>query len=470
MSESFWEATYTQNIAKIIGVCCRYTQNRQAAEDLAHDAFLVAIDKVSSFENKGPFEAWLRRIAVNTALQYLREQKRHEQWAEEHAFRTIGYEIQDENPTRDDHSFSEAELMEVIGHLPEHHRIVFNLHVVDNFTHAQIAALLGISEGTSKSHLSRARKKVRQLLYAKRSEHKKRKRAFIWWILSYPTGGTDRLLARELTNLSIQPQRKLSFPAGIPNAQVPDFKPAVLSYGTYMKTGIMALSAALFLAGGSELYAPHDGPDFTPVEYTMPAATQHPFPDPNTRSEVTEHLLFSGPKPATISENPVIVKKTKHSEPMKNVSILGGIMVASLALDTAGFPTELPNALKNRQAMISRIPEPTGTGPATRPNSDLPSGSFYASELFWSEENGELYFLGDRVSINVSRNKFSGRGRFSFLHKVNYLVVDGVAVKRNETVKLQEKKYKLISLNESEGARKYGENGKAGVVEITLAE
>lgn len=460
MSESFWEATYTQNIAKMIGVCCRYTQNRQAAEDLAHDAFLVAIDKVSSFENKGPFEAWLRRIAVNTALQYLRNEKRREKWEEEHACRTIGYEIQDENPTRDDRSFSEAEVLEVIGYLPEHHRLVFNLYVIDNFTHAQIAALLGISEGTSKSHLARARKKIRELLHAKLNGNKKRRSAFIWWLLSYPIGNTDHLVAGKLINLAIQPRKKLSL-AGSAKAPVPGFKPAVISYGTYIKTGVMALSAALFLAGGSDMRVPFC-PSVVGFNTTIPPATLHTFPDPNARSEVTDQLLFSGPKPATISENPVIVEKTKNSEPMKNLSILGGIMVASLALDTAGFPTDLPHAFKNRQATIS--PVAAGT------YADLPSGSFYASELFWSEENGELYFLGDRVSINVSRNKFSGRGRFSFLSKVNYLVVDGIAARRNETIKLQGKKYRLISLNESDGVRKYGENGRTGVVEITLAE
>lgn len=62
---TFWEATYRQNFAKLIGVCCRYTRDRAAAKDLAHDAFWIAIAKVSSFENKGPFDAWLRRIVVN---------------------------------------------------------------------------------------------------------------------------------------------------------------------------------------------------------------------------------------------------------------------------------------------------------------------------------------------------------------------------------------------------------------------
>src|SRR4249920_2532519 len=72
----FWENTYRQNINKMIGVGYRYTVDRQIAEDLAHDAFMIAYEKVSSFEGKGPFEAWLRRIVVNVCLQYIRQQNK----------------------------------------------------------------------------------------------------------------------------------------------------------------------------------------------------------------------------------------------------------------------------------------------------------------------------------------------------------------------------------------------------------
>ncbi|CAN0164196.1 unnamed protein product, partial [Phaeothamnion confervicola] len=244
MSDSFWEATYRQNIAKMIGVCWRYTQNRQVAEDLAHDAFLVAIDKVSSFENKGPFEAWLRRIVVNVALQYLREQKRLEKWEEAHTYDAVGDDMQEENPMSDDRGFSEAELLEAIGYLPEHHRLVFNLYVVDNFTHAQIAARLGISEGTSKSHLARARKKIRELLHDKLKNNKEWKRAFVWLLLPYPIGHIERLVSGKLNNLAIRPQRKFSLDISAPEPPIPPFKPTGISYATYMKTGIMTIATA----------------------------------------------------------------------------------------------------------------------------------------------------------------------------------------------------------------------------------
>lgn len=463
MSDSFWEVTYRQNIAKIIGVCCRYTQNRQTAEDLAHDAFLLAIDKVSSFENKGPFEAWLRRIAVNVALQYLREQKRLEKWDEAHACQAIAAEIEEENAVNDHRNFSEVELLEVIGYLPEHHRLVFNLYVVDNFTHAQIAARLGISEGTSKSHLARARKKIRELLHDKLRKDKKQKRAFIWLLLSYPNRHFDHLVAGKLHSLAIQSQRKFSIENSNPGAPVTGFRPWGVSYATYIKTGLMSIATAMFLVVGSNKSDRARSKDIDPAKYPTPWLGQNRLPAP---------LLFADPDTATFSENSVIVEKTKNSEPMDNLSILGGLMVASLALDTANLSTELPVAFKDHQLTINHGPvaKPGGIALVTKEKPDLVSGSFYASQLLWSGKDDKLYFVGDHVKVDVTRNKFSGSGKFSFLDKINYLVVDGVPIKQNETVRLQDKKYNLVSLNESEGVNKYGGNGKSGVVEITLAE
>ncbi|WP_176885069.1 RNA polymerase sigma factor [Dyadobacter soli] len=465
MSDSFWEATYRQNIAKMIGVCWRYTHDRQTAEDLAHDAFLLAIDKVSSFENNGPFEAWLRRIVVNVALQHLREQKRQEKWEADHAYGAPGYISQDESPADNGRSFSESELLETIGYLPDHHRIVFNLYVIDNFTHAQIAALLGISEGTSKSHLARARKKIRALLDKQAGQAKKRKRAFFWLLFSHPIHPIDHLVAGKLKNLAIEPQTRLSLDVTNAEAPVPAFKPSGISYTTYWKTGVMGITTAVFLTGGAN--TPDRPRNDTFIPQTNPKTT-------STKTKLSERPLFSEPKTATISENPVIVEKTKNSETMNTVNTLAGLMVASLALDTVVVPALLPNAFRSNPLTINRLPEPVEIPQnivrVGKPGTPLVSGSFYASKLVWSGDDRKLYLLGDRVKVDVTRNKFTGSGKFSFLDEVHYLVVDGAPVKPNETVRLQEKRYKLLTLNASEGAQKYGDNGKAGVVEISLGE
>jgi RNA polymerase sigma factor (sigma-70 family) len=154
----------------MIGICYRYTSNRQLAEDLAHDAFLKAIDKAGSFKGEGVFDAWLRRVVVNHVLTYIRDQKRRERidsWI--HNDNNVAHS--EENTVNNDSSersdFSTQELLDVINSLPEHHRLVFNLYVIDGFKHIQIAEALGISEGafgqsTKKDQTTSKGKRARQ--------------------------------------------------------------------------------------------------------------------------------------------------------------------------------------------------------------------------------------------------------------------------------------------------------------------
>ncbi|PIE86001.1 MAG: RNA polymerase subunit sigma-70 [Bacteroidia bacterium] len=125
----FWEDTYRKNISKMIGICYRYVSNREIAEDLAHDAFLKAFDKVETFRNKGRFGAWLYKITVNTALKYLRDNKLTKE-------KNIIYEenlyINDEIQETPWSNFTSRELLEIINKLPENHRLVFNLYALDN--------------------------------------------------------------------------------------------------------------------------------------------------------------------------------------------------------------------------------------------------------------------------------------------------------------------------------------------------
>ncbi len=75
-NSDFWKASYNRNIKKMIGICFRYIPNLEIAQDLAHDAFLKAIDKSETFKGTGNFDAWLRRITVNTAIQYTRDKQK----------------------------------------------------------------------------------------------------------------------------------------------------------------------------------------------------------------------------------------------------------------------------------------------------------------------------------------------------------------------------------------------------------
>jgi RNA polymerase sigma factor (sigma-70 family) len=215
LSKEFWEKTYKENAPKMIGVCRRYVADIKIAEDLMHDAFITAINKHDSFRGEGRFEAWLRKITVNTALMYVRSErmkKIKENWMQsDNAYESPDYpDSESMRNAIENAGFSDVELLEVIDNLPSHHKQVFNLYVIDNFSHVQIGRELGISPGTSKSHLARARKKIQQTLYQKAIEkypgQQKRKSAGLLLLFTpFKLYYIDRLFKNRLSNFAIPP-------------------------------------------------------------------------------------------------------------------------------------------------------------------------------------------------------------------------------------------------------------------------
>ena len=142
---------YQQYSAKMFGVCLRYAGCREDAEDILHEAFIKIFEKIHQFEGKGSFEGWIRRIMVNTALEKYRNQ-----------YKIIN--INDAAKAPDMPSYEDLaedltvkELMQFIQELSPKYRIVFNLYAIEGYSHKEISEMLEISEGTSKSNLSRAR-------------------------------------------------------------------------------------------------------------------------------------------------------------------------------------------------------------------------------------------------------------------------------------------------------------------------
>ena len=168
--KEFWDVAYRDNAPKLLGVLRRYVRDASIAQDLLHEVFITAIDKYDGYNGKGSFEGWLYRIAVNTALMYLRNE-RNRQIPVEAVLSMEDDDDFDDIQTDDARNiietagFSGEELASAIDRLPEHHRLVFNMYVMEDFSHKQIAMELNISAGTSKSHLARARKKIQQILY-----------------------------------------------------------------------------------------------------------------------------------------------------------------------------------------------------------------------------------------------------------------------------------------------------------------
>lgn len=134
---------------RFLAICCRYISDRMAAEDLMVESMMKIFDKVSQFGFKGSFEGWTKRLVVNEALMYLRSKKMLE----------VAIDEVNESHNSYDQSldFESDELLKLIQSLPNGYRTVFNLYAIEGYNHNEIADMLGISEGTSKSQLSRAR-------------------------------------------------------------------------------------------------------------------------------------------------------------------------------------------------------------------------------------------------------------------------------------------------------------------------
>jgi RNA polymerase sigma-70 factor, ECF subfamily len=156
---------YDQHAPWLLAVCLRYAGNREDAEDVLHEGFMKIIRNIENFRSKqeGSMEAWMRRIMVNTSLNYIRDHKKEKMFIGLDSVREPE-QISDEDNDFGGCDFTESQLMDLICELPSGYRTVFNLYVMEDYTHKEIAELLGISENTSKSQLSKARNLLRKRL------------------------------------------------------------------------------------------------------------------------------------------------------------------------------------------------------------------------------------------------------------------------------------------------------------------
>lgn len=142
---------YERFAGKMLAVCTRYCANKDDAEEVMLDGFMRAFEKIEQFREEGSFEGWIRRIMVTESLMFLRKAK---QWRQEVPIDEVTVEPDYEWA---DTSVNESDLMRLVNQLPDGYRTIFNLYAIEGYAHAEIAEMLGISEGTSKSQLSRAR-------------------------------------------------------------------------------------------------------------------------------------------------------------------------------------------------------------------------------------------------------------------------------------------------------------------------
>lgn len=158
---------YQRYSPKMFGVCLRYAGNTEEAEDVLQEGFIKIFKKIDSFRSEGSFEGWIRRIFVNTAIEHFRRKSYLQPITEREESTVEGQYVSVLD------SLAEKDIIKLVQQLSPGYRTVFNMYVVEGYTHKQIADLLGISEGTSKSQLSRAKIILQDLVNKHIEKYKK---------------------------------------------------------------------------------------------------------------------------------------------------------------------------------------------------------------------------------------------------------------------------------------------------------
>ena len=149
---------YEQYCGKFLAICLRYIKDRDLAEDVMIEGFMRIFDKLPQYQEQGSFEGWMKKVIVRESLMTLRKNKK--------LLLEVALDQHEESPGShyEWRGLEAEELMAMIHDLPLGYRTVFNLYAIEGYAHAEISELLGISENTSKSQLSRARNLLKQKL------------------------------------------------------------------------------------------------------------------------------------------------------------------------------------------------------------------------------------------------------------------------------------------------------------------
>jgi RNA polymerase sigma factor (sigma-70 family) len=248
MQQTNWSEIYNTLSPKLLGICRRYIKDLATAEDIVQDSFIVAIQKENDLKNKETLNGWLSRIVINRAINYLKKEHLIN-YSDSNYIESIDETTEMNTLELNNKSailsadFSHEDLLEAIDSLSENHKSVFNLYIIDEFSHLKISKLLKISVGTSKSSLSRARKNVQHYLInklnaTKTDEKKKRRIAFLLFF-----GFGNQLFANYYKNsfstFEIQPKRSF-----INSREIENIEPYQVfkqnGFSNYLKTGIIA--------------------------------------------------------------------------------------------------------------------------------------------------------------------------------------------------------------------------------------
>ncbi len=156
---SAFEALYTKYAKRMMAIALRYANTTFEAEDIVQESFIKVFEKINAFENKGSFEGWLKRIVVNASINNFHKTNKEREFED---CSTI--ELADDKAVSVLSELSNNELMSSLKLLPTGYRTVFNLFVIEGYSHKEIAELCKINEATSRSQLSKAKVLLKEIL------------------------------------------------------------------------------------------------------------------------------------------------------------------------------------------------------------------------------------------------------------------------------------------------------------------
>ncbi len=152
---------------KMMGVALRYTKDNDTAQEIVQNSFIKIYDKLNTFEKEGSFFNWITRIVINTSIDAIRKSKKEPfKFGDEYIF--VEESSEDTDEELDVSNYNSNIILEAIQELSPAYQTVFNLYVVEDYKHKEISEILGISEGTSKSNLSKAKNNLQKILLNKK--------------------------------------------------------------------------------------------------------------------------------------------------------------------------------------------------------------------------------------------------------------------------------------------------------------
>jgi RNA polymerase sigma-70 factor (ECF subfamily) len=282
--DSAKEYIYKRYAPVLLGVCLRYINNRMQAEDIIQESFITAFEKINQLKNNASIEWWLKRIVINNALRFLKSQQ-YESDINDINEITIDSGSESGGGAKGEilkADISQEDILLVISSLPTGFKTVFNLYVFENYKHHEIAEKLGISQGTSKSQLLRARKLIQKKLFELIKEREKKKKKKVFLSSSIITMDNnfeyiDKLAKEKLGNFTKVPltgvEKIISVTSNISQSTTLGIKAKLLTL--ISKKVILITSVVVSTTGITYLIINNNNPDNDNKVITAPAVKQN---------------------------------------------------------------------------------------------------------------------------------------------------------------------------------------------------